>query len=80
MELQTSETEGSVNFSVGILDARLSTIIFTLITAVKVAINALKTFQLVFPERFALVGIDEEIKQLMTQANTIFKAYVTRMD
>ena len=51
-----SEGEKHVNFSVGILSPQPLATAFSLRTAVGVAIGALKTFQLIFPERFTLTG------------------------
>jgi len=73
--LRKSEADNQVDFNVGILHAKPLTIVFTLRIAVGVAMGALKTFQLVFPERFTLVGIDLEIEKLISEANALFKSY-----
>ena len=40
--------------------------------SVATAIGALKTHQLVFPERFTIAGLDLEIKEVVLQANALF--------
>jgi hypothetical protein len=51
-------------------------IVAALKTAVEVAVGALKTFRLIFPERFAIMGMDDEIEKLVYAVNTISKSYV----
>lgn len=41
----------------------------------EVAVGALKTFQLVYPERFAIMGVDAEVAELVNALNTVFKPY-----
>lgn len=43
-------------------------------TTVEVAVGALKTFRLIFPERFAIMGMDGEIDKLVDGLNTVFLA------
>lgn len=73
--LRKSEADKQVDFSVGILHAKPLTIVLALRMAVGVAIGALKTFQLIFPERFTLVGIDLELGKVISEANALFKSY-----
>ena len=70
-----SESEKQTNFSVGILYPERLPVLFALRMAVGVAIDTLKTFQLVFPERFTLAGIDLEVGKLIAEANALFKSY-----
>jgi hypothetical protein len=67
-----------IDFSVGILHAEPLHIVLGLRMAVGVALGALKTFQLIFPERFTITGIDVEIQNLIAHANSVFKAYATK--
>jgi hypothetical protein len=76
--IRKSETDKQIDFSVGILHPEPLTVLFALRMAVGVAIGALKTFQLVFPERFTLVGIDLEIEKLILEANALFKSYAPK--
>jgi hypothetical protein len=43
--------------------------------AVAVAVGDLNVFQHVFPERFRLISLDEEIEALVGELNSAFKAY-----
>ncbi len=63
------------NFSIGILAPQPMPVLFALRMAVAVALGSLKVFQLVFPERFALLGIDQDTANLISEANTLFKSY-----
>lgn len=74
-----SESDKQIDFSVGILYPEPLPILFALRMAVEVAIGTLKTFQLVFPERLKLVGIDLEIEKLIAQANDLFKSYARKL-
>lgn len=76
--MRKSEADKQVDFSIGILHAEPLTIVFALRMAVGVAVGALKTFQLVFPERFMLAGIDLEIEKLISEANALFKSYAPK--
>jgi hypothetical protein len=44
--------------------------------AVVMAVGALKVFQLTFPERFKIMGLDKEIKVFVSELNSVFKPYV----
>lgn len=71
------ETENEINFSVGILSFQDPTfVVAALHMAVGVAIGTLKVFQLIFPERFTIMGLDEEIKRLVKELNSVFQLYV----
>ena len=69
--VKTEETDNQVTYDVGIFQWK--PVPFALRMAVETAIGALKTFQLVFPERFTIAGLDLEIKKLIPQANALFK-------
>ena len=70
---KTEKTDNQVTYDVGILQCESLSVRFALRMAVATAIGALKTFQLVFPERFTIAGLDLEIKKLIPQANALFK-------
>jgi len=42
-------------------------------TAVEAAVGALKTFRLIFPERFTIMGMDDEIEEIVGGLNAIFR-------
>jgi len=68
------ETENETNYSVGILSFRDPVaVVAALHMAVGVAIGTLKVFQLIFPERFRILGIDAKIEVLVRDLNTVFK-------
>lgn len=73
--VQSTETEGAVSFQVRILHPAELPVMFTLRMAMAMAIAGLKIFQLIYPERFALVGLDIEIQHLVAELNTKFKQY-----
>src|SRR5262249_43261329 len=69
--IRTSEGFGAV-----VLTDNPRLVATTLKTAVEAGVVALKTFELVFPERFKIMGIDGEIAALVGGLNTVFKQYV----
>ena len=71
-----SEMEQGINYQVGILFPEVVALAATLRMAVAVAVGALKVFQLIFPECFKLMGLDEEIKALVNELNSVFKPYM----
>ena len=68
-----TKTAGGAVYNVDILNPEQLPLLFSLRMAVSTAIGALKTFQLVFPERFTIAGLDLEIKKLIPRANALFK-------
>jgi len=76
MAMSMTEKEKEINYKVGILFPETVPLITTLRMAVAVAVGALKVFQLIFTERFKIMRLDEEIKALVNQLNTIFKPYL----
>ncbi len=70
-----SGTDQALNFEVVFLTNKPLVIAAALMTAVQAAIGALKTFRLIFPERFAIMGMDGEIEKLVGGLNTVFKHY-----
>lgn len=78
ISMRKSESDKRGDFRVGRLHAEDLVILFALRMAVQVAIYALKTFQLVFPERFTLAKIDLEIEKLTAEAAALFKSYAPK--
>ena len=73
-----TRTDRQVDFSVGILHPTQLTVLFALRMAVRTAIGALKTFELMFPARFTISGLDLEIEKLISQASVVFKSYAPK--
>lgn len=59
-------------YSVGILYPIEFPLVSTLAMTVAVAYDVLRTFELIFPERFRLIGLDVEIQELLGSAQAIF--------
>ena len=74
--MSRSETGKEINYRVGILFLKPIPLLTTLRLAVRVAVTVLKVFQLIFPDRFKLMRLDEEIQVLVTEVNNVFKPYV----
>ena len=74
-----SETEEETTCQVGLLAPKDLTVLFALKTAVEVAIGMFKVYQLIFPERFKIMGLDEEIEALIGELNRVSKAYVSQL-
>lgn len=72
------ESANQIDYKVGILYPAELPVMVTLRLAVAVAIGALKIFQLIYPERFALTGLDTEIALLVDELNSKFKRYGLR--
>jgi hypothetical protein len=51
--------DGLRTFGVAILTDNPTLVLTTLKTAIEVAVGALKTFGVIFPERFTIMGFDE---------------------
>lgn len=69
------ESANQVDYKVGILYPAELPVMVTLRLAVAVAIGSLKIFQLIYPERFALMSLDGEIVKLVDDLNSRFKQY-----
>jgi len=76
VEVSKLETEQEINYRVGILFPQIVPLVATLRMAVTMAVGALKVFQLIFPERFKIMGLDKEIKVFVSELNSVFKPYV----
>jgi hypothetical protein len=44
-------------------------------TAIEAAVGALKIFRLIFPERFAIAGVDQDINGLVDALKAVFARY-----
>lgn len=73
--MNLSETEEEITYQVGLLAPKVIPVLFALKTTVEVAIGMLKVYQLIFPERFKIMSLDDEIKALVGKLNLDFKAY-----
>ena len=76
--LRSQESETEVSFQVGILHPAELPVMVTLRLAIAVAIGALKIFQLIYPERFLLMGFESEIQHLVSELNSKFKGHGSR--
>ena len=74
--MSRSETDEEINYRVGILFLEPIPLLTTLRMAVAMAVTVLKVFQLIFPDRFKLMRLDEEIQALANEVNGVFKPYV----
>jgi hypothetical protein len=76
--MNLSETEEETTCQVGLLAPKVIPVLLALKTAVEVAIGMFKVYQLIFPERFKIMSLDEEIEALVGELNRAFKAYVSQ--
>jgi hypothetical protein len=70
--------ERTTTFSVGILSPQPLHMAFGLRMAVAMALGAIKVFQLIFPERFVLLQLDEATASVVREANNVFKGYAPK--
>ena len=68
-----TETAQECTFGVVFLTDNPVLIAVALKTAVEAAVGALKTSRLVFPERFAIIGVDDEIEKILGGLNAVFR-------
>jgi hypothetical protein len=73
--VRSTREQDRVDYKVGVLYPEQAPVLFTLRLATAIAIGALKLFRLVYPERFALVGLDGELDKLIKQRSAVFKPY-----
>lgn len=69
------ESASQVDYKVNIFCADELSVMAVLRLAVAVAIGSLKIFALIYPERFALIGLGDEIVRLVAELNSGFKRY-----
>lgn len=70
-----TDTDQNCTFGVVFLTDKPVLIASALKTAVEAAVGALKTFRLIFPERFTIMGMDNEIEKLVGGLNVVFKSF-----
>ncbi len=71
-----TDTDQDRTFGVVFLTDNPVLIAAALKTAIEAAVGALKTFRLIFPERFAIMGVDDDIEKLVGGLNAVFKSYM----
>jgi hypothetical protein len=76
--VRTVESAQQIDYQVGILYPAELPVMATLRLAVAVAVGALKVFQLIYPERYSFVGLDQELRLLVNELNSRFKPYAER--
>lgn len=64
LAMRRSDTEDSVFFTLAQLNTDHAPLVLSLKTSVQTGICALKIFRLVFPERFDILGLTDEIERL----------------
>jgi hypothetical protein len=72
------ENDREIEYQIGILAPHELPLMFTLRLAVAVAVGALKIFQKIYPERFALMSVDQKIDMVVGGLNKVFKRYVPK--
>lgn len=72
------ESANQIDYKIGILHPAELPVMVTLRLAVAVAIGSLKIFQLIYPERFALISLDAELVRLVDELNSRFTQYSSR--
>jgi len=73
--MMSFDAADQITYSVGILYPAQLQVLFTVKTAAEAAIGGLKVFAQIFPERFRLVGLDENVESLVSELNVIFLNY-----
>jgi len=75
MAMTRTETGDALTFGAVFLATDPALIAAALKTAVEAAVGALKTFHLIFPERFKIMGVDRDVENLVDRLNAVFKRY-----
>lgn len=75
--IKRDEDDEKIDYKVGILQPDEKRIMMALKLAVAVALGALRIFRHMYPERFAIVGLDDGIRDLERGADALFKQYAT---
>jgi hypothetical protein len=68
-----TDTVGAVTFGAVFLADNPNLIAAATKTAVEAAVGALRMFSLIFPERFAIMGVDRDVDKLVGELNGAFK-------
>jgi hypothetical protein len=71
----TATTRTAAGFGAVFLTNNPVNIAAALKNAVEAAVGALKTFQLIFPERFKIMSVDRDVDKLVDGLNAVFKQY-----
>ena len=71
-----TDTDEKSTFGVELLTDKPALIAAALKAGTEAAIGALKTFRLIFPQSFAIMGMDDEIAKLVGALNAVFKSYI----
>jgi hypothetical protein len=74
--IKREEDEEKVTFNVAILQPEPLRMMMTLKVGVAVACGVLRIFGHLYPERFAIVGVDSDIRRLEADADAVFRQYV----
>jgi hypothetical protein len=67
-----TDTGATYAYAVSQLTDKPVLIAAALKAGIEAAIGALRTFRLVFPERFAIVGLDRDVERLVDEHNAVF--------
>lgn len=70
-----AETGDALMFGAVFLTNNPAIIALAVKTAAEAAVGALKTFHLIFPERFKIMGVDRDVENLVAGLNAVFKKY-----
>jgi hypothetical protein len=70
--------ENNREYRVGILHPEPADIAFALKLAVDVSVSVFKVYGFISPERLQLMGIDQDIKNLIPKSNQMFRSYSNR--
>lgn len=74
--LRRTETDKAYTFEAAFLTDNPLLIALALKSAVEAAVGAMRAFRLVFPERFAIMGVDDDLNLIAAEHNVVFKRYV----
>jgi len=66
------ETDETYTYAVAQLTDRPLLITSALKATIEAAVGALRTFRLVFPERFEIMGLDRDVEKLVYEHNVVF--------
>jgi hypothetical protein len=75
---ERTETDDAYLFDVAFLTSNPLLIALVLKTAIEAAVGALRTFRLIFPERFTFADLDDDIQKLAAGHNAVFTPYSNR--
>jgi len=73
--ITSDESDTAISFQVGILHPAELQSLAALRLAMATAIGGLKIFNLIYPERFQLIGLDVAIQRLVVDLNSVFRAF-----